>query len=96
MFHEEKISSFPLLVQELDRLDMDAGVRTFGKYNSKKCLVFMTKSFRGFVAALYSVRTSGKDILPDKRLLVKEFAGIKELENFLGEVIEKPVRAFAY
>jgi hypothetical protein len=96
LLYEKKISSFPKMISEAGILDPDAGIRTTGKLSSRKCFVFVTKSAGVFTTALYSVKSVKKESLPDKRLLVKEFVSLPELEKFLSEVIDKPVKAFAY
>ena len=96
LLYEKKISSFPQLISELDIIDLDAGVRAVGKYKAKKCFVFVTKSANVYTVALYSMKSVKKESLPDKRLLVKEFGSLQELEKFLSGVITKPVKAFAY
>jgi hypothetical protein len=96
LLYEKKVSSFPKLVDELRILDLDAGVRTIGKYQSKKCFVFVTRSLNGYTTALYGIKSAGKEKLPDKRLLIKEFGSLEELEQFLSGAVAKPVEAFAY
>lgn len=96
MLYEKKVSSFPKLISEIGILDLDAGMRIVGKYDSRKCFVFVTRSPKGYTTALYGIKTLGNEKLPDKRLTIKEFDTIPELEKFLSEVIIKPVRAFAY
>ena len=96
MVYEKKISSFPKVMSELSTLDSDGGIRSTGRFSSRKCFVFVTRSASVYTAALYSIKKVRKESLPDKRLTVKEFASLKELENFLLAVISKPVRAFAY
>ena len=96
MFQEKKISSFSQLIEELDIIDADAGIRAIGKYKSKKCFIFVTRSANGFTSVLCSMKRAGKDFLPDKRLLAKEFATIQDLDKFLAEFVAKPVVAFEY
>ena len=96
MFYEKKIGSFSQLINELDVIDFDAGVRAVGKYKAKKCFVFVTRSSKGYTSVLCGIRRVGKDLLPDKRLLAKEFATIDDLEEFLAQHVSKPVVAFEY
>ncbi len=96
MLYEKKINSFPKVMSELNTLDLDAGVRSTGKFSSRKCFVFVTRSLNGYTVALYSMKSIKKESLPDKRLLVKEFALLPELEKFLSGIIAKPVKAVAY
>ena len=96
MIYEKKLNSFPEIVKELEILDLDAGIRALGKYKSKKCFVFITRSAAGFTSLLYSIKSSGKESLPDKRLVAKEFADAMSAEAFLAEVVTKPVKASAY
>lgn len=96
MFYEKKIASFPRLISELDTIDQDAGVRAAGKYKGKKCFVFVTRSTNGYTSVLCSMKRAGKETLPDKRLLAKEFESLPDLEKFLAGVVAKPVVACAY
>lgn len=96
MFQEKKITSFSQLISELDIIDFDAGVRAIGKYKSKKCFIFVTRSANGFTSVLCSMKRAGKDYVPDKRLLAKEFGTIQDLQKFLGDYVRKPVVAFEY
>lgn len=96
MIYEKKLNSFPEIVRELGILDLDAGIRAVGKYKSKKCYVFITRSANGFTSLVYSIKSSGKESLPDKRLLAKEFDNVQAAEAFLEEVVAKPVKASAY
>lgn len=96
MLYEKKLNSFAELTEELGNLDLDAGIRAIGKLNSKKCFVFVTRSANGFTSLLYSIKTAGKESLPDKRLLAKEFPNLEQTEEFLAKVVVKPVKAFSY
>ena len=96
MIYEKKLHSFADIAKELAILDLDAGIRALGKYKGKKCFVFVTRSANGFTSLLYSIRSSKKESLPDKRLFAKEFPDLKATEEFLAQVVAKPVKASAY
>jgi len=96
VFQEKKISSFSQLMSELDGMDFDAGVRAIGKYKAKKCFVFVTRSANGFTSVLCSIKRAGKEFMPDRRLLAKEFTTLQDLQEFLAEFVAKPVVAFEY
>jgi hypothetical protein len=96
LIYEKKLNSFADITRELSILDLDAGIRAVGKYKAKKCFVFVTRSANGFTSLIYSVKTLKKEALPDKRLLAKEFPDLKSTEEFLAEVVVKPVKASAY
>ena len=96
MLDEKKITSFPGLIHGLDTIDEDAGVRIVGRYKGKKCFVFVTRSPGGFTSILCSMKRAGKESIPDKRLLAKDFGSVQELGKFLSEVVPKPVVAFEY
>ena len=96
MVYEKTLASLPKVISELSTLDPDAGIRSTGRFKARNCFVFITKSANVYTAALYSVKSVKKESLPDKRLLVKEFQTLEELETFLAGVISKPVKAFAY
>jgi hypothetical protein len=42
------------------------------------------------------MKRAGKESIPDKRLLAKDFETIQDLEKFLAEVVAKPVVASEY
>jgi hypothetical protein len=90
------LGSFADMVKELGILDLDAGIRAVGKYKGRKCFVFVTRSANGFTSLVYSIKSSKKESLPDKRLLAKEFPDLKGTEEFLSQVVVKPVKASAY
>ena len=96
MIYEKKLSSFSELSRELSILDLDAGIRTTGKYNGKKCYLFVTRSANGFTSLLYSMKLLKKESLPDKRLLAREFEDQGSLETFLAQIVNKPVKAVSY
>ena len=45
---------------------------------------------------VFSIKTLKKEALPDKRILAKEFPDLKSTEEFLAEIVAKPVKASAY
>jgi hypothetical protein len=96
LLYEKKINSFPQLISELSVIDLDAGIRAAGKYKAKKCFVFVTRSAKGFTSVLCSMKRAGKESIPDKKLLAKDFETIQDLEKFLDEVVIKPVVASEY
>ncbi len=96
MLFEKKIVSFHQLMEKIQGLDLDAGIRASGKYKEKKCLVFVTRFPGGFAVVASSVKREGKEDFPDRQLLAKEFTDQRELESFLNSVVSKPVKAFLY
>ena len=96
VLYEKKIASFAELIRELDIIDLDAGIRIVGRAKGKKCFVFVTRSPTGFTSILCSIKRVGKDSIPDKRVLAKDFRTIQELETFLAGVVTKPLVASEY
>ena len=96
MLYEKKINSFPKMLSEIGLLDTDSGMRSIGRFSSRKCFIFVTKSVNVYTVALYSMKSVKKENLPDKRLLVKEFSNLSDLEKFLSGIVAKPVAAVAY
>ncbi len=96
MLYEKELHSFPNLMQEVRLLDIDGGIRTFGKYAGKKCLVFLTRSEKGYAVAVYSVKRDGKITVPDKRLHLEEIESEDALKSFLDKTVSKPVVAYSY
>jgi hypothetical protein len=96
LLYEKELSSFPQLIQEIRILDCDGGIRTFGKYAGKKCLVFLTRSEKGSTVAIYSIKKDGKAMIPDKRLHIEEVESEDALKSLLDKTVSKPVKAYSY
>ncbi len=97
LFFEKAVNSLPRLMEEVDLLDLDSGIRTFGDYGGKKGqYVFVTRSPReGYVLMVYEKKGAGAPV-PGKRLLVKEFRTREGLGEFMKSTLSRPVRAFVY
>ncbi len=98
MFFEKSVNSLPGLMEEVDLLDLDSGIRTFGDYEGRKRqFVFVTRSPHGGYVLMVYARKAGRDTpVPGKRLLVKEFRSREELGEFMGSTLSRPVKAFVY
>lgn len=98
LFFEKSVDSFPALMEEVDLLDLDSGIRTFGDYEGKKKqFVFVTRSPNdGYVLMVHSKKKGATTPIPGKRLLVKEFRTREELGGFMKSILSKPVKAFVY
>jgi len=97
-FFEKSVDSFPRLMKEVDLLDLDSGIRTFGDYEGKKKqFVFVTRSpNEGYVLMVYAKKKGAGTPVPGTRLLVKEFRTRQELGEFMKSTLSRPVRAFVY
>lgn len=97
-FFEKSVNSFPKLMEEVDLLDLDSGIRAFGDHEGKKRrYVFVTRSpHEGYVLMVYAMKPGTGAPIPGKRLLVKEFQGREELGEFMKRTLSRPVRAFVY
>ena len=98
MFYEKNVNSFPKLMEEVDLLDLDSGIRTFGDYKGmKRQFVFVTRSpHDSYTLMVYEKKASAGVAVPGKRLLVKEFQRKEDLREFMRSLLSKPVRAFVY
>lgn len=98
MFFEKSVGSFPQLLREVDLLDLDSGIRTFGDFKGKKKqFVFVTRSPHDtYTLMVYEKKPSGSGYAAGRRLLVREFEGKEELGEFMRGLVSKPVRAFVY
>lgn len=98
MFFEKSVNSFSKLKEEVDILDLDSGIRTFGDYKGKKRqFVFVTRSpHDSYVLMVYEKKTGGSYPVPGRRLLVKEFWKKEDLVEFMRNSLSKPVKAFVY
>jgi hypothetical protein len=59
LFFEKTVNSFPKLMEEVDLLDLDSGIRTFGDLDGKKKrqFVFITRSpHDNYTLMVYGVR----------------------------------------
>jgi hypothetical protein len=97
LFYEKKVGSFTKLVEEVDLLDLDSGIRTFGDYQGKRGqFVFATRSPHDTYTLMVYERKGGNAPAPGRRLLVKEFKVKEDLVEFMRGLLSKPVRAFVY
>jgi hypothetical protein len=99
LFYEKKVSSFANLMKEVDLLDLDSGIRTFGDYKGKEGqFVFVTRSpHDSYTLMVYEKkRAEAKTPVPGERLLVKEFRRKEDLEELMQALLSKPVKAFVY
>jgi hypothetical protein len=98
LLYEKKVSSFAKLMKEVDLLDLDSGIRTFGDYKGKKGqFVFVTRSpHDSYTLMVYEKKAGTKTPAPGERLLVKEFERKEDLEELMRALLSKPVRAFVY
>jgi hypothetical protein len=98
LFYEKKVNSFTKLMREVDLLDLDSGIRTFGDYKGKKGrFVFVTRSpHDGYTLMVYEKKAGAKIPVPGERLLVKEFERKEDLEELMRALLSRPVRAFVY
>jgi hypothetical protein len=99
LFFEKSVNSFPKLMEEVDLLDLDSGIRTFGDYEGKKRqFVFVTRSpHDSYTLMVYGKKKApSRKPVPDKRLLVKEFQKKEDLGKFMRSLLSRPVRAYVY
>ncbi len=98
MFFEKSVNSFPKLMEEVDLLDLDSGIRTFGDYEGRKRqFVFVTRSpHDSYTLMVYGKKAHANNPVPGERLLVKEFQRKEELSEFMKSLLSRPVRAFVY
>jgi hypothetical protein len=98
LFYEKSVDSFPKLMREVDLLDLDSGIRTFGDYQGrKKQFVFITRSLHdSYTLMVYERKGHAGKAVPGGRLLVKEFQTKEDLGGFMRGMLSKPMRAFVY
>lgn len=98
LFYEKSVGSFPKLMREVDLLDLDSGIRTFGDYEGKKKqFVFVTRSpYDTYTLMVYGKKAHAPNPIPGRRLLVKEFKKKEDLGEFMRSLLSRPVRAFVY
>jgi hypothetical protein len=98
MLFEKSVNSFPKLLKEVDLLDLDSGIRTFGDYDGKKGqFVFVTRSPNdGYTLMVFEKKNSAGKPVPGKRLFVREFQTKEDLGKFMRPLLSKPVKAFIY
>jgi len=98
LFYEKSVNSLAKLIEEVDLLDLDSGIRTFGNYKGKKRqFVFVTRSpHDSYTLMVYEKKTADGKPIPGKRLLVKKFRTKEDLGDFMKGLLSRPVRAFIY
>jgi len=98
LLFEKSVSSFAKLMQEVDLLDLDSGIRTFGNYKGKKRqFVFVTRSPNdSYTLMVVEKKTDKGKPVPGERLLVKKFSTKEELSEFMKGLLSRPVKAFIY
>jgi hypothetical protein len=98
LFFEKSVNSFAKLMQEVDLLDLDSGIRTFGDYKGKRRqFVFVTRSpHESYTLMAYEKKTTGGKSVPGRRLLVRKFSRKEGLAEFMKGLLSRPVRAFIY
>ena len=98
LFFEKSVDSFPELLKEVDLLDLDSGIRTFGDYKGRKRqFVFVTRSPHDtYTLMVYEKKRSGGGYEAGNRLLVKEFRKKEDLGEFMRSLLSKPLKAFVY
>jgi hypothetical protein len=98
LLFEKSVSSFAKLMQEVDLLDLDSGIRTFGNYKGKKQqFVFVTRSpYDSYTLMVVEKKTDNGKTVPGERLLVKRFSAKEELSEFMKGLLSRPVKAFIY
>jgi len=94
LFYEKKVTSFGALVNAVEVLDEDSGIRLDGVRNGKKCLVFVTRFGTSYTMMTYSL--AGKTGEPGKRLGVLEFDGVDAVAAELRSTAPGRIRAFVY
>lgn len=91
--YERRVSTFSRLMDEVESLDSDAGIRLEGKYAGEGCYVFITRSATGYTVMAY--RRKGRFRETD-RLYSGEFESAKDLGEFLKHVARRPLKAYVY
>jgi hypothetical protein len=98
LFFEKSVQSFVKLMEEVGLLDLDSGIRTFGDYKGEKQqFVFVTRSPRDtYTLMIYEKKKAAGNLVPGRRLLVKEFSRREDLGEFMKGLLSRPVEAFIY
>ncbi len=95
LLYERKIDSFGALIDEASTMDADAGLRIAFKDDGHDRFAFVTLFGSKYVVMVYE-KKGGRDERLGRRLLVEELDGIRQLEDFLRDLLPEKVRAFAY
>jgi hypothetical protein len=98
IFFEKTVTSLPRLLEEIELLDLDSGIRTFGDYDGKKRqFVFISRSPNdSYILMVYGRKNRSGTPVPADRLLVKEFKTKNALGGYVRGLLSKPVRAYIY
>ncbi len=95
LFYERRIGSLGALTEEAAVMDEDSGIRVVGKYEGRKCYVFVSRSGSRYAVMIYEIK-AGKGRAPGKRLATEEVEGVKGLRRLLKGVVAGRVEAYAY
>ncbi len=95
MLYERKIESFDAIIDEASTMDADAGLRIVFRNDGSDCFAFVTRFGNKYVVMVYE-RKGGKEERLGKRVLAEELEGVRQLEDFLRDLLPVKVRAFAY
>ena len=95
MLYERKVDSFGALIDEASSMDADAGLRVAFRNDGKGCFAFVTRAGSRYVVMVYQAKTSRPERL-GKRLVTEELEGVRQLEEFLRDLLPEKVRAYAY
>ncbi|MEM3670416.1 MAG: hypothetical protein QW767_01540 [Thermoprotei archaeon] len=93
---EKHINSLRSLLENLETLELDEGIRFEGRLDGKQCVFFIAKPASNYVIAAYRKGTRGDGEPIGERLLFKEFQNLHELQVFLEGLSPKPSKAFRY
>lgn len=95
MFYEKRVRSLQALMEELRRLDSDAGVRLAGSYGERPCFAFVTR-FAEKYTVMVCERRGVRAPTAGALLVAKEFDALGELEAFLSPIARKRLDAYVY
>ncbi len=95
MFYERRVKSFSGLLEELARLDADAGVRVRGRYMGKPCYAFVTRFAHVYTVMVFG-RQGGRPGGVGEKVLSKDYGSLGELGEFLRGLAAGRLEAYAY
>ncbi len=95
MLYERRIESFGALLEEASSMDADAGLRIPFRDDGRDCFAFVTRFGTKYVVMVYE-KKGGREARLGKRIVVEELEGVRQLEDFLRDLLPEKVKAFAY
>jgi len=96
LVYERRVKSMSELLDELQDLDADEGVRILAESEGRKKLVFVTRHSGRYSLGISDAEARNGKLVPGKKMSFREFSDQRTLREFLSGVVAKPLTAYVY